>query len=789
MTDDFSSFATADTYDDDFSMQINRVDHVATSPSRTINIPLKATSIIGNLGKLSDTTKSSLGYNIGEDGHVHYFTLPYTTANVTSQKFASRTVNVNPFSYSTKDGILSISPNVDNWVDINYAPKQLVLDPTLLLFTQNSAAHLLYTEFKAISGKLKERLPKQGYDEIDTYFKQLQTSYSGYYGSSLALTNNYVTDVSILPYMRAQEIVVRASQMLHNTDIDAYFDGTNVNNYIRQSSVIELTGVTSTDTKNTSFNENDIIGYYSGGKFYVTGRVVGVFRYNDKTKLRLYVAADGTSSKYTSTSGDVGGTLYNAFFPVDGNDSNTTSKTNGTVASVIHYGGTVKNYDATGKYIKLAGTSPTSNSYYGSNSNTFYVVSGTGAGQSALIRNYYGANQTLELVTSVTTSNGDVYSIGSFETNENGSFYGIFNLPANTFHNGQRVLRLDNSNGNQGAETTYAQSTYYAEGLQTTQLQQTIASSPAAVTDIWVSGSQVKKVITNREYIPWDPVAQTFMVSKNNYPNGLFLDSISLFFKSKPLTDTASITLCILETLNGTPTQKVVNNSVVKLDPVDVKYSDTPQYLDETTKTVFKFNSPVYIQPETLYAFMLKSSSDEYLLHSVASGDTALESSTKNTPSGTANKTKISGAPYVGNLFISQNSQTWNSDPNQSLMFVIDGCVFSPSASITFAVPNKLPHRTLIEQSVQHYLDSSNVVSTSIAVSQNDILVDAFNVTATDITPTSTSLTYSYRATLQNGNMTNSTSIIPGKYGTAAQNEIYLDDGLGERVLVANSNS
>ena len=393
------------------------------------------------------------------------------------------------------------------------------------------------------------------------------------------------------------------------------------------------------------------------------------------------------------------------------------------------------------------------------------------------------------MVASVTTSNGDVYSIGSFETNENGSFYGIFNLPANTFHNGQRVLRLDNSNGNQGAETTYAQSTYYAEGLQTTQLQQTIASSPSAVTDIWVSGSQVNKVITNREYIPWDPVAQTFMVSKNNYPNGLFLDSISLFFKSKPLTDTASITLCILETLNGTPTQKVVNNSVVKLDPVDVKYSDTPQYLDETTKTVFKFNSPVYIQPETLYAFMLKSSSDEYLLHSVASGDTALESSTKNTPSGTANKTKISGAPYVGNLFISQNSQTWNSDPNQSLMFVIDGCVFSPSASITFAVPNKLPHRTLIEQSVQHYLDSSNVVSTSIAVSQNDILVDAFNVTATDITPTSTSLTYSYRATLQNGNMTNSTSIIPGKYGTAAQNEIYLDDGLGERVLVANSNS
>ena len=224
-----------------------------------------------------------------------------------------------------------------------------------------------------------------------------------------------------------------------------------------------------------------------------------------------------------------------------------------------------------------------------------------------------------------------------------------------------------------------------------------------------------------------------------------------------------------------------------------VNVSAAPQYLDSTAYTEFMFNVPVYIQPGTLYAFMLKSKSNQYTLWSASNGDTALSSSVKNLPTDPTPSavTKIGSAPYVGALFISQNSQTWSADQNQDLMFVIDRCVFNTgvSPSIHHVVPNKLPQRTVVEQSIDYFLNANNVTSLPF-VTNKDVLVDAFNVTTTDMTPTTTSVQYSYQATLaSNDSATAITNIVPGKYGTTTNDDIYLNDGQGERILLANSSS
>lgn len=787
MTEDFSSFAAADSLSGDFALNISTREQVGTAPQIVTNYPLKASTLVSNGGNLSDAAKASIGYSINSDGNINYFSLPYTTSNAATQKFATRTVNVNPFSFSTREGALSISPNVDTWVDTNYSPKQLVIDPTLSLYTASDKEQYMYSDYKTIPGVVAVKRDKtvtrktSKRKKVDVYEKQEETMYSGYYSKSTALNNNYITDVSILPFMRSQQIVVRGRDMLHNATINSYFDGTNVDKYVRKCNIIELNSVSG------EFKENDVIGYYSSGTFYAQGRIVGVHKYSTTTTVRLYVAADGTSTKYTVT-GAVNGseTLQNGQYNSSGGYTTTTAS--GKVTSVSHYGATIAEAKST-TLIKLAGTAPASNNYYGVSSNTFYVNSGTGAGQSAVISAYYSANQTLALATSVTAANGDIYSIGTMKTDETGSFYGIFNLPSNTFHNGQRTLRLDNSNGVKGSETTYSEATFFAQGLQTTALQQTMSSSPDSVSDIWVSGSKVNEVVTSSYWSKWDPVAQTFMVSKDNYPNGLFLDSITVFFKSKPTTDTASISLSIVETLNGYPTSTTIDNSVVTLQPQDVKTSSEPQFITEGTRTTFKFKAPVYVQPETLYAFILKSRSNEYILHTAMAGDTALESSTKNTPTGVVNKTKLSGAPYVGGLFTSQNSQTWTVDQNQALMFVIDRCVFSTgSQSVNFVVPKKLPQRTLIDQSVQHYLNANSISSSIDTISNYDAVVDAFNVTTTDFLPTGTNINYAYTATYQAGG-TGGNVIIPGKFGTPAQDEIHLDDGNGRRILLSNTDT
>jgi hypothetical protein len=180
-------------------------------------------------------------------------------------------------------------------------------------------------------------------------------------------------------------------------------------------------------------------------------------------------------------------------------------------------------------------------------------------------------------------------------------------------------------------------------------------------------------------------------------------------------------------------------------------------------------------------------------LWSAANGDVALKSSTKNQPSDPTPSaaTKIGSAPYVGSLFLSQNSQTWTTDQNQSLMFVIDRCKFdvSTNPTIEYSIPKKLPQRTLFNQSLEYYTDANNISFTADSVTNSDIIVDAFNITTTDFVPTTTNINYTYNATLSSGAAAGTRTINPGKFGTPTQDDIYLTDGKGERVLEANNDT
>jgi len=431
----------------------------------------------------------------------------------------------------------------------------LITDPNLQIFRANSQAINVLSagDWKTISGTSYTTSYNQighgenwspfgfvGYQATTTYDvrQQAKTDVLGPYdklGNTYALNNNYITDITILPYIRPQQVVARTKGMLFNTPVKYYFEGTDVTNYVRKGNVIELTGVTGT------FAEGDIIGYYSSGAFTPTARILGV--YVESTGVRLYVAADPYSTTYTTN-----GTLQNAFFDTNGSYQSTSAS--GTVTSTNHFGGTVKN--TTGTTIKLSGLASSNTDIY--SGNTLYVINGTGVGQSATISSYNGTTKLATLSSSITAANGDIYSIGSLGTDEVGSFYGVFNLPENQFHTGQRVLRVDNGvNGNKDTATTYAEGTFYSEGLQTTQQQIDFGASPSGAKGTFTQTNYANTTSTVVTTSPWDPVAQTFIVSKDNYPNGMFLESVKLFFTTKPTNDNSPVTLSIVGTQNGYP--------------------------------------------------------------------------------------------------------------------------------------------------------------------------------------------------------------------------------------------
>ena len=381
----------------------------------------------------------------------------------------------------------------------------------------------------------------------------------------------------------------------------------------------------------------------------------------------------------------------------------------------------------------------------------------------------------------------------TLSTDENGNFAGIFNIPAGVFQIGQKIFRVDNRYVyvKPSTATSFAEATFFASGFSDKVTQKEFSSSFDSSTTLFTQTNQQNNQIapTLAAYTPHDPVAQTFEISKDNFPNGAFISSVKLFFASKP-TVNVPITVSVIGTLNGSPNGNILDNSVVTLNTADVVTSKNPHYLDSSTYTEFIFPSPVYIKSGTLYAILVEASSPDYNMYIARQNDIALASTSKALPTdpNPTNPSKIGTIPYIGNLFESQNSITWVPIQTADLMFVIDRCVFN-----TFVVNNSIPFqlaknalpRKLAGKEIQYKLDSNTAPNFygSLRVPQKS---HEYNVTTTDFVPTATSLSYTYQSLYDNNGtptLSAAVGVNPGKFGCPTPDNISLNDGKGARII------
>ncbi len=161
-----------------------------------------------------------------------------------------------------------------------------------------------------------------------------------------------------------------------------------------------------------------------------------------------------------------------------------------------------------------------------------------------------------------------------------------------------------------------------------------------------------------------DPVAQTFFVDADQFPNGLFLDSIDLYFKKKAAV--LPVTVELRPTVNGYPSSKdIIPFSVVTFSPEDVNISD-----DASLATNFKFPAPVYLPPGE-HSFVARCDTDEYEIFTALLGDFLI----------TDPDTRITAQPAVGSMFKSQNSSTWTPVQEEDVMFRLNKCVFDTTVT------------------------------------------------------------------------------------------------------------
>jgi hypothetical protein len=493
----------------------------------------------------------------------------------------------------------------------------------------------------------------------------------------------------------------------------------------------------------------------------VFGMTGGGAYYTGVTRIALSPSAANTDSYYVGTKINIAATYVSQ--PIAGQTPSRVTNT---------YTATITAYDGLSRIATLntpIAVSMGYNSLIGGNLTSSYSLSGLKSNYKLVT--LQGGHPTLS-------------------TNENGDFVGVFNLPENTFRTGERIFRVDNRTtpNDPNSSTTWCEATFTASGLSTKSQSIDFSPSISAAKNTFIQTKAQTVTNTTVTYNPYDPVAQAFIIDSVNYPNGAFISSVKFFFQSKPTTTNIQIDLSIVGTTNGYPNGQTLDNSVVSLTPDKINTSSSPHYLDSTTYTEFTFPAPVFIQPGILYAFLLKSQSQDYNLYVAAQNATALPSTVKNLPTDPTPTTitKIGNSPYVASLFESQNAITWTADQSKAMMFVVNRCAFNTSVNptISFVTPQYLPTRKGVVQDIQKYYDTALVNNLHGTYSINNQEINAINVSVTDFVPTRTNIDYTYQTLLASTELFDTEkSIIPGKFGTPTFEHIYLNDGKGERLL------
>ncbi len=189
--------------------------------------------------------------------------------------------------------------------------------------------------------------------------------------------------------------------------------------------------------------------------------------------------------------------------------------------------------------------------------------------------------------------------------------------------------------------------------------------------------------------IPHDPVAQTFYVSVNDYPDGLFVSSVDLFFRNKG--DSLPIEVQIRPVVNGAPSSNtVIPGATTTLDNDEIKVSNFPDVANSSTNTRFTFPSPVYLNSGYEYAVVVITDDYGYDFYGTALGEKII-----------GTDTVVSKQPFMGSMFKSQNQMTWTPLQDEDMMFVLNRASFVDEGTIIFE-ENKTAMRRELRSNVKY---------------------------------------------------------------------------------------
>jgi hypothetical protein len=743
MVDSFIDKTVSNFVARDFSASIDIVNNLARN---TYN--LTSTKIFSN-NSVFDT---------GVDYNGPLLTLSGTNETFISQNLASKSVNINPFNVINYIGSVKLDPPSDVWTSDTRVEAQNID------LTGGDAARDAWSSIQSTSwgawqttwtgvdqtaiGESKtttssERLSK----------KQLQVSSTTTQDFLVTTTTNEsrsgilsqivpqqlskslgdrVVDVTIVQFMRNINILAVGTGFKPSTTLYTFFDNTNVDKYVYRANLVKFA--------NNQLSYRTTISDPESAAFYdvATGSLMGSGNVVLTANNHAFVTNIVSRSAYGSWSTATGG------IRVVGSSSGATN----ILTTIDHFSGTA--VSATSSTIVLdysAGGSSNTADYVGQ---TIRIIGGTGSGTSAVISGYVPATRTATITGTWTTTPDSTssYSIGTLTSSIEGAVAGVFAAPTDTFRTGEKLFRLiDDPRGTVESSTTNGDASFFSQGLiQTKQETSVSVFVPGVVrSDVTesrstsTSGIQNITTASSTKIRHVDPLAETFLINSDQYPQGIMLSSVRVCFKTKDVT--APVRLQIRPVVNGYPSSSVIYPYAdVSLTPDKVNTCVIPSIDDSTKYTQFTFEVPVLLLPGE-HSIVLLSNSIGYETFVAEKDQVNLASSAK-----------ISKQAYTGSFFESQNGSTWTAEQNIDMMFSLQKKVYTNNFGYAY-----------------FEVDMSNRSSNSV--------FDLMQVMSTDVVLSNTSIDYEF-ISQQDG-----TGTTHGFLPFIPNNDYKMVDGFGRRVL------
>ena len=228
-----------------------------------------------------------------------------------------------------------------------------------------------------------------------------------------------------------------------------------------------------------------------------------------------------------------------------------------------------------------------------------------------------------------------------------------------------------------------AQTTYLASGYAQYSVEQTLAIKTPEVERMQIGTDQpvtridenlvegrLEQRVTVDDTGWFDPLAQSFIVPRDKYADGMYITSGELYFKSM---DDSNVTVQIRELdEGGRPSMTILPFGETTITPGSAAVSP-----DGSVGTGFTFSVPVYLRGDGRYALTIITPTIGWNTFITRMGEPDLLTDRLNDKQ-----------PSLGSLFKSQNNQLWTASQQEDLKFKLNKAKFVTGKSASVVLYN-----------------------------------------------------------------------------------------------------